>query len=113
MNGRRMWGPRGNEAINDRIGIARTRISNRRAISSQANVKKADFDALNAAAEKDSPDSGQARATRCCAQAFTKTLDESNSRLQRFDDGDSVSYNASIATSQRQRGKVRDIFEAR
>ena len=63
----------------------------------QANVKKADFDALNAAAAKDFTGfwAGQARDAVLWHKPFTRTLDESKAPFYKwFDDGElNVSYN--------------------
>ncbi len=88
-----------------------------RAFVAQANVKKADFDALNAAAEKDFAGfwAKHARDEILWHKPFTKALDESNAPFYKwFDDGQlNVSYNCldrNLANGNAERVAI--IFEA-
>src|SRR6188472_2196889 len=83
----------------------------------RANVKKADFDALNAAAASDFPGfwAKLARDEVLWKKPFTKSLDESNAPFYKwFEDGElNVSYNCldrNIANGNAE--KVAIIFEA-
>jgi len=83
----------------------------------QANVKKADFDALNASAARDYPGfwAKLARDEVLWKKPFTKTLDESDAPFYKwFEDGElNVSYNCldrNIANGNAE--KVAIIFEA-
>src|SRR5215510_13936390 len=83
----------------------------------QANVKKADFDALNASAAKDFPGfwAKLARDEVLWKKPFTKTLDESNAPFYKFfDDGElNVSYNCLDRNlSNGNADKIAIIFEA-
>jgi acetyl-CoA synthetase len=83
----------------------------------QANVKKADFDALNAAAAADFPGfwAKLAREEIAWHKPFTRTLDESNAPFYKwFDDGVlNVSYNCLDRNLENGNGdKVAIIFEA-
>src|SRR5438093_6294511 len=83
----------------------------------QANLSKADFDALNASAEKDFAGFWEklARETLLWHKPFTRTLDESNAPFYKwFDDGElNVSYNCLERNLENGNAdKVAIIFEA-
>jgi acetyl-CoA synthetase len=87
------------------------------AFVAQANVKKADFDAMNAKAARDFEGfwGELARETLAWHKPFTKVLDESKAPFYRwFDDGElNVSYNCLDRNIEKGRGdKVAMIFEA-
>ena len=87
------------------------------AFVAQANVKKADFDAMNAKAARDFEGfwADLARATLAWRKPFTKVLNESKAPFYRwFEDGElNVSYNCLDRNIEKGRGdKVAIVFEA-
>ena len=100
---------------NDRIGICTNSrmFPPPREFVAQANVKKADFDALNASAAarlRGLLGGARARASCCGTSRSRKTLDESNAPFYKwFDDGElNVSYNCldrNLAERQRRQGR--------
>ena len=104
--------------VHDRVGIHESRIFEPpREFVAQANVKKADYDALNASAATDFAGfwAKLARDELLWHKPFTKTLDESNAPFYKwFEDGElNVSYNCLDRNlSNGNADKVAIIFEA-